>query len=142
MNSLINDSSEKTLSLRPFTQPHRILLAFAIDLSQATSMQFTVLTRDRQTARVCFNRIISSSVVDVLSILLDHWWLVSQLVKLQSIHSVTLIQSSQPPVHSVYKFRFQRLDNEFSDIPQFTALSSFCYPSVYFVLSLPKQIHF
>ena len=49
MNSLINDSSEKTLSLRPFTQPHLACFCNRF-VVQATSMQFTVLTRQADCA--------------------------------------------------------------------------------------------
>ena len=95
-----------------------ISLAFATDLSQATSMQFTVLSRQADCAGLFFNQIISPRVqisVVFCSII------GGQSASLSNSCRVS-IQSSQPPVHSVYKFRFQRLDNEFSDIPQFILL--------------------
>ena len=79
MNSLINDSTEKTLSLRPFTQPHLACFCnrFVVGHFNAVYSSNTI-----GRLRVFVSTESFLQVVDFLSILLDHWWLVSQLVKL------------------------------------------------------------
>ena len=115
MNSLINDSSEKTLSLRPFTQPHLACICNRFVVGH-------------------FNAVYSSNTIGRLRVFvspesfLQVWQTSLVFCSITGGQSASLsscrvsIQSSQPPVHSVYKFRFQRLDNEFSDIPQFILL--------------------